>query len=119
MSNTDPNIMQRLGTAAGAGAAAVREGASGDLSGAGKAAGTAAGAAAGAASSVVPGASVLGNLPAVINTLSSPGLWKRIGVGALGVWFIYLGVIIILANTDAVRQGVKSVSAIATKGVVK
>lgn len=60
-----------------------------------------------------------GGFGTVIDTLAFPGTWKRIGLGALGVYVAYLGIVLILSQTTAVKNVLGTALGAATKGVVK
>jgi hypothetical protein len=60
-----------------------------------------------------------GGFSSIASTLSFPGTWKRIGLGAAGVWLCYLGVVIILSQTSVVKSALGAATSVVTKGVVK
>lgn len=51
--------------------------------------------------------------------LTTPALWMRIGYGALGVVLVGGGLFLIVRNTPAGQQAVKTVTKVATKGAVQ
>src|SRR5690606_37357083 len=40
----------------------------------------------------------IGSIGNLASALSFPGTWKRIGLGALGIWLCWLGVLLILSQ---------------------
>jgi len=61
----------------------------------------------------------IGSIGNLASALSFPGTWKRIGLGALGIWLCWLGVLLILSQTAVVKNAVGAITSVATKGVVK
>lgn len=58
-------------------------------------------------------------LSTITGTLAFPGTWKRIGLGALGLYICYIGIVLILTQTTAVKNVLGTAVGAATKGVIK
>lgn len=64
----------------------------------------------------IPGAEPLTR---ILNVLSSPGLWARVGIGVAGSFLVIVGLVLMIAGTRAVKDVAKLATGVVTKGVVK
>lgn len=74
----------------------------------------------GAAASVITGgaSSAVQTAGKVLDVITAPGFWKRVGVGYLGAMLIILGVVVILAGSKPGQTVIKAGTSIATKGLL-
>lgn len=97
-------------------------GAAGDAIGPGVAAG-AEGAAGGVVAAGDAVTSTVGDMAQVVTgfwgAITNPSLWMRLGYGALGIVLVGGGLFLIVRNQPAVQRATKTVTRVATKGVVQ
>lgn len=61
----------------------------------------------------------LDNVNNAFSAITNPDMWKRIGVGALGVVLVIVGIVIILSTSEAVKKSASAVAGVVSKGVIK